>query len=847
MSDSTTSPLDATAIRPAAEPPRETKRPAERFAPGSLLAHRYRIIAPLGRGGMGEVYRADDIKLGQPVALKFLPASLERDREKLQRLYGEVRIGRQVSHPNVCRLYDVAEWEGSHFISMEYIDGEDLASLLRRIGKLPEDKAVDIAREVCAGIAAAHALGVIHRDLKPANVMLDGRGRARVTDFGLAAFDSDAVAMREIAGTPAYMAPEQLRGGEVTHKTDLYALGLLLYEIFTGKRHERGGSDAATAETRDLEPNVRRVILRCLEEDPKLRPASIQAVMAALPGGDPLQAAIEAGETPSPEMVAAASEAGELRPPIGIPLVIATLVVLLLAAAVSMRTRVLTRIERVKQPEVLADRARGLLAQLGHAEPADAMHALAYDADYFAAKQRPEVAGALPAPLTFVYRESPRELVRRGPTVTQIANDPPFDVPGMRRVVLDATGRLTQLSVIPPRVATGAASGEPEWQPLIVAAELDPFTLRPATPAWSAPVDTDRKFAWTGSYAGRPDLPLRIEAASYRGEPVWFEVIPPWRRPSTTPLRFGLVFELGGVVNVVLIATTLMTAILLARRNLRRGRGDRRGAFVVGAVVFAASAVAQMLFASHRSEIAEEWPLLTNDILGEALFLGCSSWVVYLAVEPYLRRTWPRMLISWQRLRAGRWSDPMLGRDLLVGVAAGAAFYTLNTSSVLLTTVLGLGDEPWRYGVTAALSARYAIGLAAFAIWWSVGAMPILSVLMLITHALLRKRTLALIAVALVITPIIPTAGNHAVIELAISLLLAAGIVFVMTRFGVVAVAALLAVQSILGSVPATLDGGAWYFGRSLAMLVVIAALAVWGFWASLSRQALAGLITLEE
>ena len=160
--------------------------PVGGFTPGMVLAERYRIIGLLGRGGMGEVYRADDLKLGQPVALKFLPKALADDPVRRERFYAEVRIARQVSHPNVCRVYDIGELDGRHFLTMEYIDGEDLASLLKRIGRLPGDKAIDVARQLCAGLAAAHDKGVLHRDLKPANVMIDGRGRVRITDFGLA-------------------------------------------------------------------------------------------------------------------------------------------------------------------------------------------------------------------------------------------------------------------------------------------------------------------------------------------------------------------------------------------------------------------------------------------------------------------------------------------------------------------------------------------------------------------------------------------------------------------------------------------------------------------------------------
>ena len=193
-----------------------------RFLPGALLASRYRIVALLGRGGMGEVYRAHDLTLGQEVALKFLPEAASRNPAALGRFYNEVRIARQVSHANVCRVYDLGEVEGQPYLSMEYVDGEDLGSLLRRIGRLPSDKAIQIARQLCAGLAAAHAKGVLHRDLKPANVMLNGRGDVVITDFGLAAL-ADEIPGEEIRnGTPAYMAPEQLAGREVTVQSDIY-------------------------------------------------------------------------------------------------------------------------------------------------------------------------------------------------------------------------------------------------------------------------------------------------------------------------------------------------------------------------------------------------------------------------------------------------------------------------------------------------------------------------------------------------------------------------------------------------------------------------------------------------
>src|SRR5476651_232201 len=205
-----------------------------RFVPGTLLAGRFRIVAPLGRGGMGEVYRAEDLKLGQTVALKFLPDDLMHDPARLAQFHNEVRVARTISHRNVCRTYDIGDADGLPFLTMEYVDGEDLASLLRRIGRFPQEKAIEVARQICAGVAAAHERGVLHRDLKPANVMIDGEGNVRITDFGLAIVDGDTAASR--AGTPQYMAPEQLTGGAASVKTDIYALGLVLFEMFTGRR-----------------------------------------------------------------------------------------------------------------------------------------------------------------------------------------------------------------------------------------------------------------------------------------------------------------------------------------------------------------------------------------------------------------------------------------------------------------------------------------------------------------------------------------------------------------------------------------------------------------------------------
>ena len=295
------------------------------LGPGSTLGTRYRIVGLAGRGGMGEVYRAEDLKLGQTVALKLLPEELGHDEARLSRLLDEVRIARQVSHPNVCRVYDVGEAEGRHFLSMEWIEGQDLASVLRTQGRLPADRATFIARQICAGLAAAHDCRVVHRDLKPSNVMLDARGVARITDFGLAEVASVVRGDKAREGSPHYMSPEQLAGEEVGFPSDIYSLGLVLYELFTGRRGYTGETleeltqqrrelpPPPSSLARDIDPGVEKLILRCLEGDPTRRPPSAQGLVDALPGGGSFDEALIAAQQRADRIAAFRAELSELK------------------------------------------------------------------------------------------------------------------------------------------------------------------------------------------------------------------------------------------------------------------------------------------------------------------------------------------------------------------------------------------------------------------------------------------------------------------------------------------------------------------------------------------------------
>ncbi len=251
------------------------------YQPGSLLSGRFQILGWLGRGGMGEVYRARDLKLDQEVALKLLPGSVER-LGGLKRFLAEVRLARQITHPNVCRVYDVGEADGRHFLTMEFVAGEDLSELLARGEILDPDRARRIGAQICRGLAAAHREGILHRDLKPGNVRVGEDGRVRLMDFGLAAVASEVESEEMRLGTPAYMSPEQRASGEVTESSDIYALGLILFELFASRPPPdatAAGRTPPVSVAEGLDPALEGAILSCLEPDPAARPDSAAALL----------------------------------------------------------------------------------------------------------------------------------------------------------------------------------------------------------------------------------------------------------------------------------------------------------------------------------------------------------------------------------------------------------------------------------------------------------------------------------------------------------------------------------------------------------------------------------------
>jgi serine/threonine-protein kinase len=678
-----------------------------RFRAGALFAGRFRIIALQGRGGMGQVYRAQDLELGQPVALKFLTA-FRSDQRARSRLRTEVRLARQISHPNVCRVFDIGEATGELYLSMEYVDGEDLAGLLKRIGRLPADKGLDIARMLCAGLAAAHARGVLHRDLKPGNIMIDSRGEVRIMDFGLAAVAEQQLDAADVrSGTPAYMAPEQLEGREASARSDIYALGLVLYELFTG-RPAFEGTDAAellrlreshpsttpSALVPDLDPAVERTILRCLEPDPRMRPASALEVAASLPGGDPLAEALANGETPSPDLVAAASPDTVLRPAIAVALVMVIGAGLAGMLVLTKQTRMVSMVPMENPPEVLASKARDIVRTLGHANPAaDVAYGFRSERGFldFVAKrvssdssrlmQWKRVLGARPAPVSFWYAQS------QGPVVPLVGplfgRARPIDMfPAVRdgvSVDLDMDGQLLRL-VMPPtrRRAPATQADVPEWSRLFSAAGLDLEHFKTTALQPGVATGADVRAAWTGSYPGRTDLPIRVEATASAGAVTSFEVVFPWtNREPPFP-------QPTGHLNAVLVIIFSIGPILVARYNWLSGRADVRGALRIGALAFLAHLAFRLLDAHDPINA-----FVTRPILAYAAGQGALTGMLYVALEPWVRRWWPHAMIGWARVVAGRWRDPLVARDILVAVATIVAQWCVTGAAQLGSMLLG--------------------------------------------------------------------------------------------------------------------------------------------------------------
>jgi serine/threonine protein kinase len=269
--------------------------PKEGLNTGAIFAGRYQIVEEIGKGGMGTVYRGLDKKLNEEVALKIIKPEIAVDEITIERFRNELKLARKITHKNVCRMFDFHEEEGTPYITMEYIEGESLKDFILKKGKLPEEQTIEIARQICKGLSEAHEIGVVHRDLKPQNIMIDAKHNAKIMDFGIAR-SVEALGVTQtgiLIGTPDYMSPEQVEGKEVDHTSDIYSLGVILYEMATGRVPFAGETalsialkhtTEAPADPREindlLSDNLSSIILKCLEKDKEQRFQSVADLLS---------------------------------------------------------------------------------------------------------------------------------------------------------------------------------------------------------------------------------------------------------------------------------------------------------------------------------------------------------------------------------------------------------------------------------------------------------------------------------------------------------------------------------------------------------------------------------------
>jgi hypothetical protein len=660
-------------------------------------------------------------------------------------------------------------------------------------------------------------------------------------------------------------------------RSDIYALGLVLYEVFTGKRafaekpagalHAGGDRTPSrpSSVVKDLDPIVEKVILRCLETEPAGRPATALAVAAALPGGDPLAAALAAGETPSPQLVAASGETTGLRPRIAVACLLFVLLGLAVGTYFTIHYSAIEKMHIEQTPEVLAHRAREVLVQLGYPDkPADAAFGFDYDTDFRDsvekdAKTSPnwdEVMAGRPTTLQFWYRQSPDLLGPDGyrdsfltPGIVS-QDDPPATISGMVNLKLDAKGRLIYLQAMPPQKDTTVPpTTPPDWSALFSAAELDPTKLQPAQPEWTSLGMADARAAWTGVWPGS-NRPLRVEAAAWHGKPVFFAMIGDWNKPWRMIAARSADEKknrASQAISVLLLTAVLAAGALLARRNFRHGRGDREGAFRLAAVMFVLE-IALWLCRSHFVLDFQTFGYLILAI-SSALLWGGAMWMLYLAIEPWIRRNWPQAIISWSRLISGQLRDPVVGRDILFGVAFGTLWLVIfQLSNIPLAR---LGAAPPLSSSAYLMGGRQALGQWLSQIPNSIfGTLQFfflllgLKVLVEFLFRLVGRKALHAdwIAAVLFVGVFVVMRGltsTHLAVDIPVILIVWGLLALIVLRFGLVPLAVGAFTVDLLGNIPFTADLSAWYMSSTALALLSVVVLAGWGFYHSLGGEPL--------
>jgi len=664
------------------------------------------------------------------------------------------------------------------------------------------------------------------------------------------------------------MSPEQIEGHEQTIQSDIYSLGLVLYELFTGKRAFEAASlneliklrrsdttpTSPTSLVKDLDPAIEKVIDRCLQKDPANRPASALQVAAALPGGDPLAAALAAGETPSPEMVAAAPTEGALKPAIAIGL-FAGFLMLLAASCWFTRYAHLYRLAPLNQsPEVLRARAHEVIAHLGYNDPVrDSADGFVVKGDYLnyiaandnSAARWDKLRTDKPGPYRFWYRDSPRYFDTEDGEVNP--DSPALTASGMNLIYLDADGRLHWFQHVPPQVEAASSNPNPvDWSVLFREAGYDLAAFQKAPSTWVPLQPYDERTAWDGLDPLHPDQKVHVEAAAFHGKPVYFDTVYAWDQP---PRQGQLTESASERIFVALVIAVFMIALvggaLIARHNLRLGRGDISGALRVASVYFIVRLLLWLFEPHHNGSLESEF-IVWLSYISLATFAGFYLWLLYIALEPFLRRRWPHRIISWSRLLRGDFRDPLVGRDILIG-AAGSGVMMFGME--VMPAVAHWAGKPFALTTnpgTMLLGSHFFHRLAS-----QVTAALFLSLIMffllLLFVGILRREWLTLSVLGLVVTLFGTLVAGSTIATLLASTLAAVVLIFLLYRYGLLALCAAVFILHLWVYYPVTTEFSAWY-ARDFAIAAALCiALAAYACYISMAGQRLFGGRLLED
>jgi serine/threonine-protein kinase len=511
-------------------------------------------------------------------------------------------------------------------------------------------------------------------------------------------------------------------------------------------------------------------------------------------------------------------------------------------------------------PDALAGKAHELIQQFGYTvPPVDSASKFFSDYEYLnyieehdkTPNRWEQLKSGKPSAIDFWYRESPRYLVAEkflSLGFVQFA-DPPLDVSGMISEILDPSGGLGYFEAVPPQLdpAKGPAPA-PDWPMLFKAAGLDIAQFKPADSEWTPPQWSDTRAAWTGAAPGRPDVPLRVEAAAYRGKPVYFRRIWPFERPERMQEYQYTAQEKANIaIMLALFLALLMGAVFLARRNLRLGRGDRRGAFRLAVFVLVIVSLAWGIEAHHLPSGYEL--LLFMIITSAALFFAAFVWLLYIGLEPFVRRRWPNALISWNRVLAGQFRDPLVGSNVLVGVALGVAgAFLLDTLRHLAEGRFGrLPPQPIMTSLDPLLGARGMIAQLLGTLPNELGLTLGLFFLFVLLRLLLRKDWAAAAALVLIFTASHALFGGYLLVDAVVNAVFWGVTIFTLMRFGLFCLMVLFTTDAVLHYFVNSIQLSHWYAASTILGVLFVLALAIYGFRVSLAGRPVFSGAALDE